>query len=92
MFLPRVELLGGSNQLQSPASGRRPRSRVLRGGSFNNNAHNVRSAYRNNNNPDNRNNNIGFRVASTLRQTIESATPESAGRIHTGLPCGVCQV
>ena len=55
--------------------GDRPSSRVLRGGSFNNNAHNVRSAYRNNNNPDNRNNNIGFRVASTLRQT------QSCGRV-----------
>jgi hypothetical protein len=40
---------------------------VLRGGAFNNNPHNVRCAYRNNNNPDNRNNNIGFRVVvSTL--------------------------
>jgi formylglycine-generating enzyme required for sulfatase activity len=38
---------------------------VLRGGSFNNNADNARAAYRNNNNPDNRNNNIGFRVART---------------------------
>ena len=38
------------------------RRRVLRGGSFNNNRDNVRCAYRNNNNPDNRNNNIGFRV------------------------------
>jgi len=36
--------------------------RVLRGGAFNNNSRNVRCAYRNNNNPDNRNNNIGFRV------------------------------
>ncbi len=36
--------------------------RVLRGGSFNNNQRNVRCAYRNNNNPDNRNDNIGFRV------------------------------
>ena len=65
---------------------------MLRGGSFNNNAHNVRSAYRNNNNPDNRNNNIGFRVASTLRQTPESVTLESAGQILAGLHCGVCQV
>ncbi|MEX1028203.1 MAG: hypothetical protein WD049_09395 [Candidatus Paceibacterota bacterium] len=54
---------------------------MLRGGSFNNNAHNVRSAYRNNNNPDNRNNNIGFRVASTLRRTLMSVTPESTGQI-----------
>jgi hypothetical protein len=35
--------------------------RGLRGGSWNNNATNLRSAYRNNNTPDNRNNNIGFR-------------------------------
>ena len=36
---------------------------VLRGGSWNNNPQNLRAADRNNNNPDNRNNNIGFRVA-----------------------------
>jgi formylglycine-generating enzyme required for sulfatase activity len=34
----------------------------LRGGSWNNNGNNCRSANRNNNNPDARNNNIGFRV------------------------------
>jgi formylglycine-generating enzyme len=36
--------------------------RVLRGGSFNKNGRNARSAYRNHNDPDNRNDNIGFRV------------------------------
>jgi formylglycine-generating enzyme required for sulfatase activity len=36
--------------------------RVLRGGAFNNEDRNVRCAYRNRNNPNNRNNNIGFRV------------------------------
>ncbi|NJN88372.1 MAG: SUMF1/EgtB/PvdO family nonheme iron enzyme [Leptolyngbyaceae cyanobacterium SL_7_1] len=36
--------------------------RLLRGGSWNNNPRNCRSANRNRNNPDNRNNNIGFRV------------------------------
>lgn len=40
------------------------RARVLRGGSFNNEAQNVRCAIRNRNNPENRNDNIGFRVAS----------------------------
>ena len=41
--------------------------RVVRGGSWNNNSRNARSAIRNRNTPDNRNNNIGFRVVS-LRQ------------------------
>lgn len=36
--------------------------RVVRGGSWNNDYHNARAAYRNRNNPDNRNNNVGFRV------------------------------
>jgi len=44
--------------------------RVLRGGAFNNNSRNARCSARNNNNPDNRNNNIGFRVVvSTLFRT-----------------------
>ena len=37
-------------------------ARVVRGGAFNNNQNNARCAYRNNNHPDNRNDNIGFRV------------------------------
>ncbi|OQX06386.1 MAG: hypothetical protein BWK73_30965 [Thiothrix lacustris] len=36
--------------------------RVIRGGSWNNNGRNCRSAYRNRNEPDNRNNNSGFRL------------------------------
>ena len=45
--------------------GRRPSgsNRVNRGGSWNNNANNLRSANRNNNTPSNRNNNLGFRSA-----------------------------
>ncbi|MCP4266109.1 MAG: SUMF1/EgtB/PvdO family nonheme iron enzyme [Candidatus Brocadiaceae bacterium] len=37
-------------------------NRVIRGGSWDNNARNCRSANRNRNNPDNRNNNTGFRL------------------------------
>ena len=40
-------------------------NRVLRGGSWNNNARNCRSANRNNDRPDNRNSNVGFRLVST---------------------------
>ncbi|MBX2890472.1 MAG: SUMF1/EgtB/PvdO family nonheme iron enzyme [Saprospiraceae bacterium] len=36
-----------------------------RGGSWNNSAENCRVSNRNNNTPDNRNNNLGFRVASS---------------------------
>jgi formylglycine-generating enzyme required for sulfatase activity len=36
---------------------------VKRGGSWNNDGQNLRSAQRNNDNPSNRNNNIGFRLA-----------------------------
>lgn len=42
-----------------------PQGRVARGGSWNNNARNARAAIRNNNTPGNRNNNFGFRLAST---------------------------
>jgi formylglycine-generating enzyme required for sulfatase activity len=38
----------------------------MRGGSWNNNPQNCRTTYRNNNRPDNRNNNIGFRLALQL--------------------------
>ncbi len=44
----------------------RPPVRVVRGGSWNNEPRNVRSANRNRNDATNRNNNVGFRVASTL--------------------------
>ncbi len=36
--------------------------RVVRGGSWNNDAQNCRTANRNYNHPDNRNNNLGFRL------------------------------
>ena len=51
---------------------------MLRGGSFNNNPKNVRCAYRNNNDPDNRNDNNGFRVALSML----FVTPETFGGRH----------
>ncbi|MDB9384011.1 SUMF1/EgtB/PvdO family nonheme iron enzyme [Nodularia spumigena CS-584] len=42
----------------------------MRGGSWNNNPRNCRSAYRNNNDPDNRNNNIGFRVVVSAASAL----------------------
>jgi len=38
---------------------------VKRGGSYNNDANNLQTGNRNNDNPYNENNNIGFRLAST---------------------------
>ncbi|MGQ9592636.1 MAG: SUMF1/EgtB/PvdO family nonheme iron enzyme [Planctomycetota bacterium] len=46
---------------------KKPRHRVVRGGSWNNNGRNCRSANRNRNEPENRNNNCGFRVAARVR-------------------------
>lgn len=48
-------------------------ARVLRGGSWNNNPQNLRSANRNRNTPDNRNNNWGLRLASTAHRQSVSA-------------------
>ena len=52
------------NDPQGPNSGS---SRVLRGGSWNNNDTNCRVANRNRNNPDNRNNNNGFRLVRSAQ-------------------------
>ena len=59
-----------------------PRARCLRGGSWNNNDDNTRSANRNRNQPTNRNNNNGFRVASrkTLPMCAEAGCPRIPGR------------
>jgi formylglycine-generating enzyme required for sulfatase activity len=59
--------IGGGFPLPLMRGQTRNAPRVLRGGAFNNNPRNVRCAYRNNNDPDNRNDNNGFRVVlSTL--------------------------
>jgi hypothetical protein len=57
-----------------PCAGRAPdETRVLRGGSWNNNPSNLRSANRNRNAPDNRNNNNGFRLAQAAGRALRPA-------------------
>ncbi|MBN2054538.1 SUMF1/EgtB/PvdO family nonheme iron enzyme [bacterium] len=61
------------------------RDRVIRGGSWNNDADNCRSAYRNRRNPDNRNRNRGFRLVrgrrhSTPRYRRYRLRPDVPGR------------
>ncbi|MCP4468086.1 MAG: SUMF1/EgtB/PvdO family nonheme iron enzyme [Halieaceae bacterium] len=70
MFFAILLPTGNGFQLPVGCTGDEPR--VLRGGSWNNNPDNARASNRNRNNPDNRNNNIGFRVvcsSHTLRVT-----------------------
>jgi len=62
-------------------------SRVLRGGSWNNNPNNARAANRNRNNPDNWNNNVGVRCAKAS-QSARADGSESLG-LRT---LGACQV
>ncbi|MBF0546630.1 MAG: SUMF1/EgtB/PvdO family nonheme iron enzyme [Candidatus Riflebacteria bacterium] len=50
-------------------------NRVNRGGSWNNNDNNYRSANRNRNNPDNRRNNMGFRLVSAFQGKDEMSHP-----------------
>jgi len=68
---------------------------VLRGGSWNNNPQNCRSANRNRNTPDNRNNNNGFRVAVSagvhLRKMRFFASARNSG-VHGCRERGVTQV
>jgi hypothetical protein len=49
----------------------------LRGGSWNNTADNLRCSARNNNNPDNRNNNIGFRVVRAQSCSLALSDPDA---------------
>jgi len=61
-----------------------PDGRGLRGGSWNNNARNLRAANRNNNSPGNRNNNNGFRLASTPSRA-GAAIPTGAAGVPEGV-------
>ncbi len=48
-------------------------NRVIRGGSWNSNAENVRAANRNWNEPDDRNDNLGFRLARAHERAVVPA-------------------
>ncbi|MDS4042548.1 MAG: SUMF1/EgtB/PvdO family nonheme iron enzyme, partial [Candidatus Competibacter sp.] len=54
--------------------------RVVRGGSWNNEPKRLRSAARNRNDPRNRNNNIGFRLASPPTESRSRCVHECSGR------------
>ena len=60
-------------------------AQLLRGGSWNNNPRNCRSAYRNHNQPDNANNNVGFRVVCLPQHP---STSEPLEGIPAGAPEG----
>ncbi|MCP5067044.1 MAG: SUMF1/EgtB/PvdO family nonheme iron enzyme [bacterium] len=69
--------------IPSPAifgSGHKGASRVVRGGSWNNSAHNVRAAIRNSNDQGNRNDNLGFRLARAQTWTGWSAPDPTTAR------------
>ncbi|MBM4037359.1 MAG: hypothetical protein FJ290_02495 [Planctomycetes bacterium] len=57
--------------------GLRGERRVLRGGSWNSNPRNCRSANRNRNHPENRNNNAGFRVVLSAAPLIRGRLPRA---------------
>jgi hypothetical protein len=61
---------------RAAGGGGRPEHRALRGGNFNNTARNVRCANRNDNDPDNRNDNNGFRVVVSTLASCRNCPPE----------------
>lgn len=66
---------------------------MLRGGSWINNARNTRSAYRNRNAPDNRDNNTGFRLARAQTGAGRRMMTRPSSRPHeTDLSCGKKQM
>ena len=62
-------------------------ARVARGGCWNNNARNCRSANRNRNTPENRNNNVGFRVVLhfELSYSLKPRIPRFTDRVSVAL-------
>ena len=60
---------------------------MVRGGSWNNKPRNLRSANRNRNTADNRNNNLGFRLAQSTHAAIGRARSRA---VHGRAGCGAC--
>ena len=58
---------------------------MIRGGAWNNKPDNLRSANRNRNNPDNRNNNLGFRLAQYARQLPGAALSKDRAGVAAGV-------
>ena len=61
-------------------------NRVLRGGSWINNARNCRSAYRNGNRPGNRDDNVGFRPASSSHRQSSALAPRDRRAVYGDEP------
>jgi len=76
-----VKRANANRERYSLCRGERPMgsNRVIRGGSWNNDARNCRSAYRNRNWPENRNQNLGFRLARSSADGVDSL-PDGTGR------------
>jgi Sulfatase-modifying factor enzyme 1 len=75
-----LESTGGMRSNRCGTSVEASAHRVIRGGSWNNDAQNVRAAYRNHNEPANRNNNLGFRCA-------ELTTEPDSSLLNRPAPC-----
>jgi hypothetical protein len=58
---------------------------VIRGGAWNNKPENLRSAARNRNNPDNRNNNVGFRLAQSTRDLPGAVAFKDVAGVAAGI-------
>ncbi len=56
--------------------------RAIRGGSWNDNAVNARSAYRNHNEPGNRNHNLGFRLCLSSIGQLRMRPPDGPARLR----------
>jgi hypothetical protein len=79
--------VGNDRPVMGRYCGDRLRPRLLRGGAWNNNVNYVRAAVRNRNNVDNRNNNVGLRLAS---HGFLTALPPVAGRFQNSTPVTAC--